>query len=250
MEKLTVVILTKNESANIVDCIANAKAVSEDVLVIDSGSADDTVQLAKTAGARVVYRKWDEDFAAQRNFALENTDAEWILYLDADERLDKKLIASVKDAVTVNKDECYEMKRINCALGYPFQHGVYGPDKVTRLFKRGHFQYVNKIHEHAECNDPCKMLSGEILHYTTPTWEQVWQKTEQYTTIWAENAFASGKRTNIWQAYMHAIGGFVKVYLFQLGILDGVMGWKVSVHHAKYTYMKYAKLLALQRSKE
>lgn len=250
MEKLTVVILTKNESANIVDCIANAKKVSEDVLVIDSGSADDTVQLAKTAGARVVYRKWDEDFAAQRNFALENTDAEWILYLDADERLDKKLIASVKDAVAVNKDECYEMKRINCALGYPFQHGVYGPDKVTRLFKRGHFQYVNKIHEHAECADPCKMLSGEILHYTTPTWEQVWQKTEQYTTIWAENVFANGKRTNILQAYIHAIGGFLKVYLFQLGILDGVMGWKVSVHHVKYTYMKYAKLLKLQGSKE
>lgn len=249
MRKLTVVILTKNESTNIVDCIANAKEVGDDVLVIDSGSTDDTVQLAKTAGARVVFRKWDEDFAAQRNFATENTDAEWILYLDADERLDKKLIASVKDAVTANKAECYEMKRINCALGYPFHHGVYGPDKVTRLFKRGHFRYVNKIHEHAECTDHCKKLLGEIVHYTTPTWEQVWQKTEQYTTIWAENAFANGKRTNVWQAYIHAIGSFVKVYVFQLGILDGVMGWKVSIHHVKYTYMKYAKLLAIQRSK-
>lgn len=249
MRKPTVVILTKNESTNIVDCIANAKEVGDDVLVIDSGSTDDTVQLAKTAGARVVFREWDEDFAAQRNFATENTDAEWILYLDADERLDKKLIASVKDAVTANKAECYEMKRINCALGYPFHHGVYGPDKVTRLFKRGHFRYVNKIHEHAECTDPCKKLLGEIVHYTTPTWEQVWQKTEQYTTIWAENAFANGKRTNVWQAYIHAIGSFVKVYVFQLGILDGVMGWKVSIHHVKYTYMKYTKLLAIQRSK-
>ena len=113
MSSLTIVILTKNEALNIVECVENAKQVADDVLVIDSGSTDDTVQLAKTAGARVVYRAWDDDFAAQRNFAIENSDAEWILYLDADERLNGELVESVKQALQDNKDECYEIKRLN-----------------------------------------------------------------------------------------------------------------------------------------
>lgn len=246
MLDLTVVILTKNEEKNIADCIANAKLVTDDVFVIDSGSDDNTITLAKNAGARVMFRKWDNDFAAQRNFAIDNSKLGWILYLDADERLNEKLVQSVKQAVMENKDECYEMKRINCALGYPFHYGVYGPDKVTRLFKRTHFRYVNKIHEHAECNDVCKILEGEIEHYTTPTWEDVLQKTEQYTTIWAKNSFENGKKTNLLQTYFHAIGSFIKVYFLQLGLLDGIMGWKVSIHHAKYTFMKYNKLLKLQ----
>ena len=248
MPKLTVVILTKNEADNISACINNALQVTDDVLVIDSGSTDNTVQLATTAGARVVYRKWDDDFAAQRNFAVENSQAEWILYLDADERLNNELITSIQAAVNADRDECYEIKRINCALGYRFKHGTYGPDKVTRLFKRTHFQYVNKIHEHAECADPCKMLQGEIEHFTTRTWAEIEKKTEQYTTIWAQNAWENGKRTNILAAYIHVIGAFVKVYFLQLGFLDGIMGLKVSIQHIEYTYMKYKKLLALQRN--
>lgn len=247
MSSLTIVILTKNEALNIVECVENAKQVTDDVLVIDSSSTDDTVQLAKTAGARVVYRAWDDDFAAQRNFAIENSDAEWILYLDADERLNDELVESVKKALQENKDECYEFKRLNCALGYPFKHGVYGPDKVTRMFKRTHFKYVNKIHEHAECVDPCRKLKGVIEHYTTRTIEEWRKKVEQYTTIWAQNAYERGKRANTLQMYLHMMGGFLKVYLLQLGFLDGMMGLKASLQHVEYTRMKYTKLLQIQR---
>lgn len=247
MSLLTIVILTKNEALNIVECVENAKQVTDDVLVIDSGSTDDTVQLAKTAGARVVYRAWDDDFAAQRNFAIENSDAEWILYLDADERLNDELVESVKKALQENKDECYEFKRLNCALGYPFKHGVYGPDSVVRMFKRTKFKYVNKVHEHAECVDPCRKLKGVIEHYTTRTWEDIEKKTEQYTTIWAQNAYERGKWTNALKMYMHMLGGFVKVYVFQLGFLDGIMGLKVSLQHVEYIHKKYGKLIKLQK---
>ena len=244
---LTIVILTKNEALNIVECVENAKQVTEDVLVIDSGSTDDTVQLAKTAGARVVYRAWDDDFAAQRNFAIENSDAEWILYLDADERLNDELVESIRKALRENKDECYEIKRINHAFGHRFKHGVYGPDTVVRMFKRTHFKYVNKVHEHAECGDVQKRLEGVIEHYTTRTVEEHNKKQDQYTTIWAQNAYEQGKRTNILQIYLHMIGGFLKVYIFQLGFLDGLPGLQVSMQHVTYTRMKYTKLLQMHR---
>lgn len=250
MSSLTIVILTKNEALNIVECVENAKQVTDDVLVIDSGSTDDTVQLAKTAGARVVYRAWDDDFAAQRNFAIENSDAEWILYLDADERLNDALVESIKKALQENKDERYEIKRINHAFGYRFKHGVYGPDTVVRMFKRTHFKYVNKVHEHAECVDVQKRLKGVIEHYTTRTVEERDRKSQQYAMIWAQNAFEKGKRTNVIKVWMHAIGAFVKVYILQLGFLDGVMGFKVSVQHIDYTYRKYARLIDLQRNRK
>lgn len=243
---LTIVILTKNEALNIVECVENAKQVTDDVLVIDSGSTDGTVQLAKIAGARVVYRAWDDDFAAQRNFAIENSDAEWILYLDADERLNDELVESIKKALQENKDECYEIKRINHAFGHRFKHGVYGPDTVVRMFKRTHFTYVNKVHEHAECVDVQKRLKGVIEHYTTRTVEERDRKSQQYAMIWAQNAFEKGKHTNVVEAWMHAIGAFVKAYVLQLGFLDGLMGFKVSVQHFLYVYAKYRNLLMLQ----
>jgi len=247
MPKLTVAILTKNEAENITDCVLNAKQVSDDVLIIDSGSTDDTVNLAEKAGARVVFRAWDDDFSAQRNFAITNSEAGWILYLDADERMSDELIKSVKDAVTLDKDECYEFVRINHAIGYRFKHGVFGPDRVTRLFKRDHFHYVNRVHEHAECSDSKKLLSGQIEHYTFKSMEQMQVKTEQYTTIWAQNVFDEGKRTNVVAKWLHVFGGFIKVYLVQLGILDGWPGLKVSIQHAQYVAVKYQKLLELQR---
>ena len=97
MEKLTVVILTKNEESNILKVIDNAKKITTRILIVDSGSTDKTIELAEQCGAKVVYRAWDNDFSAQRNFALEHVNTEWILYLDADERLDAQLCQSIKN---------------------------------------------------------------------------------------------------------------------------------------------------------
>lgn len=99
MQQLTAVILTKNEEANIIDVVKNAFAVADKVLIVDSGSTDATVELAKESGAEVIYREWDNDFAAQRNFALKYIDTYWTLYLDADERLDKDLISAIRNVI-------------------------------------------------------------------------------------------------------------------------------------------------------
>ena len=107
MSKVTVVVLTKNEEKNIAAVVQNAKKVAAEVLIVDSGSTDKTVQLAEENGARVVYRAWDNDFSAQRNFALQHVKTEWVLYLDADERMNDELIFNIAKAVNTNQKAMY-----------------------------------------------------------------------------------------------------------------------------------------------
>ena len=128
---LTVVILTKNEEKNIVDVIENAKKISDEILIVDSGSTDKTVELAEANGAKVVFRAWDNDFAAQRNFALEHVQTEWVLYLDADERINDELAESIKNVAEDSKKTMYRFIRRNSAFGKDFKYGVLGPDSVV-----------------------------------------------------------------------------------------------------------------------
>ncbi len=245
VSNLTVVILTKNEEMNIVDVIANAKQVTDKVLIVDSGSTDKTVELAKKNGAKVVYRAWDNDFAAQRNFALEHVDTEWVLYLDADERMNEELCKGVKIAVESNFPKQYSIKRKSSAFGKEFNYGVLRPDWVKRLFKRKNVSWVNKVHEKPECNDDIQKINGYIVHFTYNSWEQYFRKFDQYTSIWAENAI--DKKTNYFMAFMHALFAFIQMCFVKKGFLDGWLGLVLSANHFTYTLMKYVKLIDLQR---
>ena len=131
-----VAILTKNEESNIVDVIENSKKLTENILVVDSGSTDKTVELAEKHGAKVVYRTWDNDFSAQRNFALEHIKTDWVLYLDADERMNDELVEAIKKALTKNEQAMYRFIRCNSAFGKDFKYGVLGPDSVVRLIPK------------------------------------------------------------------------------------------------------------------
>lgn len=245
-DKLTIVILTKNESKNIEAVIRNAKETADDVLIIDSGSTDDTVSLAEANGARVVYRAWDNDFSAQRNFALQYVKTEWVLYLDADERMDKKLCTEIRMAVSAVSPKQYSMVRKIHALGFIFKHGIFKPDEVLRLFPVGKVHWENKVHEKPVCELPRERLSGFIEHYTYDSWQQWWEKAGHYTTIWAEDSFAKGKRTSLGACFGHAFYGLVRAYIFQAGFVDGWSGVYSSLQHFIYTMMKYLKLYELQ----
>ena len=249
MNKLTVIILTKNEERNITSVVENSRQVSEDVLIIDSGSTDQTVALAEAKGARVVQHAWNNDFSEQRNFALEQTQAEWVLYLDADERLNPELAQAVQQAVAADEDKQYTIKRKSVAFGKEFNYGVLKPDRVARLFKREHVHWVNKVHERPECQDKIENLPGYAQHYTYASWQLYFIKFNQYTSIWAENAYEKGKRTSLAAAFGHALGGFIQMAIFKKGILDGGMGLVLCCNHFTYTLMKYLKLLELQKQK-
>lgn len=246
-DNLTVVILTKNEEKNIVDVVRNAAQVADDILIIDSGSTDKSVELAKQENARVVYRAWDNDFAAQRNFAFEHTDKEWILYLDADERLNDELVEAIKSVVKLNQVRQYSIKRKSIAFGHEFRYGVLKYDFVPRLFKTQKVKWVNKVHERPVCEDKLILLDGYIRHYTYTSWKQWLSKFDQYTTIWAEDAYKKGKRIGLGSAFRHAFFGFVQMAILKKGILDGGMGLVMSFNHFFYVLMKYLKLIELQR---
>ncbi|MGN1398511.1 MAG: glycosyltransferase family 2 protein [Erysipelotrichaceae bacterium] len=246
---LTVVVLVKNEELNIVDVINCAQCVSPHVLVVDSGSTDNTVALAEANGAKVVYRAWDNDFSAQRNFALQHVDNEWVLYLDADERLDDKLCDAIKNAISSDVAKQYSIMRKIHAFGFEYKHGIFKPDEVLRLFPTKAVHWENKVHERPVCNLPKERLAGFIEHYTYNSWQQWWDKAGKYTTIWAEDSFAKGKRTSLGACFGHSFYGFLRSYIIQLGFIDGWSGLYSSLQHFIYTMMKYLKLYELQSKK-
>ncbi|MDR1613955.1 MAG: glycosyltransferase family 2 protein [Campylobacteraceae bacterium] len=247
MLDMSILILTKNEEKNIVDVIRNAKKCSENVFIIDSGSTDNTVALAKKNKAKVLFRTWDNDFAAQRNFGLQEVSTKWVLYIDADERLNDELIENIKEAVKKDESKQYIIKRKYIAFDQEFNYGVLRPNFVSRLFPRESVKWINKVHERALCDLPKVYLKGYMKHYTYTSWEQYINKINQYTTIWAQNAHENGKKTGIAKAFLHAFGGFFQMTFIKKGILEGKIGVVISCCHFFYTLMKYVKLYQLQR---
>ena len=166
MSDVTVVVLTKNEEKNIVAVVQNAKKVAAEVLIVDSGSTDKTVPLAEKNGARVVYRAWDNDFSAQRNFALQHVNTEWVLYLDADERMNEELCSAVEKTMVTKVQKQYSIMRKIHAFGFNYKHGIFKPDEVLRLFPVNKVHWENKVHERPVCDLPKEKLAGisNIIH--------------------------------------------------------------------------------------
>lgn len=251
MATLAILILTKNEEDNISDVVRNAFKCADEVVVIDSGSSDNTVGIARNEGAKVCYRKWDDDFAAQRNFGLLQTSTDWVLYLDADERLNSKLIEAVNKEIQLNDTtKQYVIQRKSVAFGTEFNYGVLQPDYVRRMFPRTKVKWVNKVHEHPQCSLTVEHLDGHIIHYTYKDWQHWEIKLCQYTTIWANDAFVQGRRVSRSGIFIHSLGGFVKMFFLRVGFMDGWMGLYMCFNHFFYTMLKYLKLYELQRKGE
>lgn len=248
MLTIAVIILTKNEETKIVNCIESVKDHVNEIILIDSGSTDETVLMAEKLGAKIRFRAWDNDFAAQRNFALEQTNADIVFYLDADEIPNEELLKSLDKIRQKDKlDKCYKIIRKNLAFGDEFKYGVLRPDKVTRIFPRKKVSWVGKVHERPICELPVEELLGFVKHYTYDSWEQYYTKFNSYTSIWAQDAYVKGKRTTMANAYAHAIGGFFQMTILKMGILDGWLGLVLCCNHFMYTLIKYLKLLENQK---
>ena len=246
MSDVTVVILTKNEELNIVDVIKNSRILTNKVMVIDSGSTDKTVELAEKSNAKVLYRAWDNDFSAQRNFALEHVDTEWILYLDADERLDEMLISEIKVVLESGAPAMYRFIRQNSAFGRDFKYGVLGPDSVIRFFPTDKVRWQDKVHERPVGDLPVITLKGYLKHYTYRTFEQYVQKMNQYSSIGAQNYHDKNKKVSILGDFiLRPFFAFFKMYVLKKGFLEGWLGLVLCLNYANYTLNKYIKLKLL-----
>lgn len=246
INNVTIVVLTKNEEKNIVEVINNAHNITESILIVDSGSTDKTVELAEKYEAKVIYRTWDNDFSAQRNFALEHISTDWVLYLDADERMNDELIEAVKKALANNKQAMYRFIRRNSAFGKDFKYGVLGPDSVVRLFPKDRVKWQDKVHERPVGDLPTVTLEGYLRHYTYKDYDQYVAKMNQYSTIGANNNFEKGKKASAIKDFVfRPFFAFVKMYFLKRGFLEGWLGFVLCLNYANYTLNKYVKLKLL-----
>lgn len=240
---LTVVVLTKNEEKNIVAVVQNAKQAAAEVLIVDSGSTDKTVQLAEENGAKVVYRAWDNDFAAQRNFALQHVNTEWVLYLDADERMNDELINDIQEKISSHKSALYRFIRHNNAFGKEFYYGVLGPDSVVRLFPVGQAKWEGKVHEGLSSKLEIVTLKGHLSHYTYSSFEEYLDKMNKYSSIGAVDRSLRGKKCSvIGDLILRPLFAFFKMYILKGGFLEGWLGFVLCLNYANYTLNKYVKL--------
>lgn len=248
MPRLAVVILTKNEEKNIVDCIRSA-TFADEILVIDSGSTDNTEKLAKSEGAGFVYHPMGEEgFAGQRNFALSQTDCEWIFYLDADERITAEAQESIRSVVARDARGAYNIKRYQIVFGKKMKYGGHGPDWSLRLYPRESIHWEGVVHEHCDTGDlKIGKLEGYLDHYTYTEWNAYFVKFNQYTSLMAEKMYADGKRASFKDIIFHPLFAFIRFYFLQKGFLEGKLGFIFAVNHVFYTMVKYLKLMYMEK---
>lgn len=246
MSSLSVILITKNEEANIRDCLRSVSWADE-IVVVDSGSTDDTVKLCEEAGARVyVHADWP-GFGPQKNRALGYASKDWVFSIDADERVTPELHAELVQAMNEERVQGFYLPRLSQFCGRFIRHSGWYPDHVLRLFKRGAGKFSDSlVHESVLLSGRSARLKNPLLHYSYLTTGDVERKVEHYSAAAAQQMFQSGKRSNWLEAVLRAGWAFVRTYVLRLGMLDGNAGFNIARMNARTTYLKYRKLEALR----
>jgi glycosyltransferase involved in cell wall biosynthesis len=247
-QPLSVVIITKNAATQLAACLESA-AFADDILVVDSDSSDGTAELAAQHGARVLQQQW-LGFGRQKQFAVEAARHDWVLCLDADERVSAPLRASIKAALTAPDAQAYAMARCNRFMGRWLRHGEGYPDWSLRLFDRRHARWSDDpVHEKVLSDAPAARLKGDLLHDSAETLAGYLDKQNRYTSMQAEVLFKSGKRAGMAQLLLSPALRFAKFYFLRLGFLDGTPGLIHIAIGCSNSFHKYAKLIALQQNR-
>jgi glycosyltransferase involved in cell wall biosynthesis len=241
---VSVTIITRDEAAHIEACVASV-AWAADVLVVDSGSADDTVARARAAGARVIVREWP-GYAAQKNFAAGEAAHDWILSIDADERVTPQLAAEIQSRLAQGEAVCgYRIPRVTWHLGRWIRTTDWYPDYQLRLYDRRRARWTPRpVHESVQADGPVERLSHDLQHFAYRDLTHHHQTMDRYTTLAAAEMFDQGRRAGVLHLIVHPWAAFVRNYLLRRGILDGVPGFVISCMNAYYVFLKFAKLWA------
>ena len=243
--KLSVLIPCKNEVENLPACIASLRGVGDEILIADSGSTDGTLEIAKACGAtRIIEREFinSGDF---KNWAIPQAAHEWVLVLDADERLTPDLAEEIRQVLAAPPlFDGYALKRRNHFMGHRLNHTSWARDKVTRLIRRDRCRY--QLHtDHSEIDLPphrVKTLTHPLIHYTCWDYDVYLQKMIRYTDQQAELWYQQGRRPSLWKTMANGPLRFFRSYILELGFLDGWAGLQVSVLTGFYSFLKQARL--------
>src|SRR5246127_1451365 len=215
MNRLSICIITLNEAHDLPRLLKSAEGIAEEIVVVDSGSTDATVEIARAAGARVLTRAWT-NYAEQKNFAASQASEDWILLLDADEELSMELRASLLKWKTAPPQfPVYEMARLAWFLGAWIHHSRWYPDWQRRLFDRRNARFSGAIHESLQFQGAIGQLRGDLLHYTVRNLEEQRQKSDEYSTLAARAMFESGRRDWRGAEWLDPPGGGVLFFFFR-----------------------------------
>ncbi len=237
---LTIVIPTRNEAAQIAECVRHLGWAGE-VIVIDGSSADGTPALARAAGARVIERD-GSTIAAQRNAAIAAASHEWVFALDADERIGPELAAELARAVASPAHEAYAVRRRNVYLGKPITRAGWGRDWVVRLFQRGRRFVERRVHEGLEPVADVGRLTAPLEHVPFRDLAHHLSKADRYSAWAAADLADQGRRARLADLVFRPPARFVRMYVLQLGLLDGWRGALLSGFGAMTVFLKYARL--------
>jgi glycosyltransferase involved in cell wall biosynthesis len=244
MAKLSVIIITKNEAANIRACIESV-AWADEIVVVDSGSSDGTPDICRELGAKVYEHDWP-GFGKQKNRALSYATHQWVFAIDADERLTPDLQEQIIKAMEADSVDGFFVPRLSQFCGRFIRHSGWYPDYVLRLFKRTKGRFSDDmVHERVILEGVAGRLSSPLLHYSYLNEEDVQRKTEQYAKAGAMQMFRNGKTALLADAPLRAAWAFIRTYLLRAGFLDGSAGFNIALMNAKTTYLKYQQLRAL-----
>lgn len=254
--KITIALITLNEEANLPRTLESVMPLVRDgkgeIIVVDSGSTDRTIEIAKSFGAQVFMEPW-KGFAAQKNSAMEKGSGDWILQLDADEALEAELATEISQILIAPADSVgFFLPRRNFFLGRWIRHGGFYPDPKLRLIRRdaGKFEEYG-AHPTIKVNGPTRQLQHALIHNAYPTLRGYVDHMNSYSSAGAEIAFAKGHRSfSFWNIVIRAKLTFIYNYLFRLGFLDGREGFLLHAYHAVYVSWKYAKAWELGQKKK
>ena len=242
-QRLSVAIIARDEERNIGACLRSV-AWADEIVVVDNGSTDRTVELAEACGAHVVRTTDWPGFGAQKNRAIDACSGDWILSLDADERVSAALRTEIEHTLGAARFDVYALPRRSTYCGRFIRHGGWWPDYSPRLFRRGAARFSGAlVHERLETRQSIGRLAAPLIHYTYRSMEQVIAKMNRYTSDSATMLLARGKTPGLATAILHGVAAFVRTYVIRLGFLDGKYGFMLAVSNAEGSYYRYVKAM-------
>lgn len=248
---LSVVIITRNEAHIIGNTLQSLQGVTDNIVIVDSGSTDETIAICKQYNTHIIETNW-QGYGINKNKGIDAAKNDWILSLDADEAIDEELRSTLKGLDLSNDDTVYELKYKNFFCNKWIRFGEWSGDKHTRLFNRNKVRWnAAAVHENLVIPAAVKKigLKGNVLHYTVKNIDEYMQKTIQYAKLNAQKYFLQGKRPGFFKLYLGPMFNFLKHYIFELGFLDGFEGYLIAKTTAWYSFMKYVYLREKIRAK-
>ena len=244
MTTVSVTVITRNESAHIDACLASV-AWADEVIVVDSESTDDTVARAQARGARVIVRPWP-GYSAQKNWAAEQASSDWILSIDADERVTPQLAAEIRQVLRGPAACGYRVPRLTWHLGRWIRTTDWYPDYQLRLYDRRRARWApRRVHESVTADGPVGLLTQDLQHFAYRDISHHHATMDRYTTLAADEMFDTGRSASVLDLVLHPPAAFLRNYVLRRGCLDGAVGFIISVMNAYYVFLKLAKLRAL-----